>query len=89
MKYDDASWHYGGTHIKHCDGKFTNEDLTDEGNAFASSYYDFHYTNDYAGLFADDVYTAPEAAHDVGKLFKLLDKRLDKALGNRSWWRFW
>jgi hypothetical protein len=92
MKYDDASWHYGGdfpkdleniagaTHIgmfvawcvlnglggelhteefpedleglrsrqktpgewfvNACDSKFTDEDLTEEGNAFAKSYYD-------------------------------------------------
>lgn len=91
MKYDDASWHYGGdfppslpseagaTHIamflgwavldglageyhttdaadelarlqrrevtptqwfiQACDGKFTDEDLNDEGNSFAVSYY--------------------------------------------------
>lgn len=98
MKYDDASWHYGGdfpddlpeeaaaTHIgmflawaitndlagelhledsqdsiqkvkirgmtgrefllKECDGKFTDEDLNEEGNLFAQHYYegeDDHY----------------------------------------------
>jgi len=128
MKYDDASWHYGGefpsespqeyggTHIgiflrwcflkgwagelhtteeneavdavirgemsgtdflfSYCDGKFTNEDLTDDGNTFASSYYESDYTGDYVELFADDMYVAPESAHDVGKMFNLLDKRL-------------
>lgn len=137
MKYDDASWHYGGefpsespqelggTHIgiflrwcfmkgwagelhateekddveavirgemsgtdflfKYCDGKFTNEDLTDDGNAFASSYYDSSYLGDYTGLFADEMYVAPESAHDVSKIFKLLDQRL----GGRPWWKFW
>ena len=137
MKYDDASWHYGGefpsespqeyggTHIgiflrwcftkgwagelhtteekdnveavihgrmsgteflfKYCDGKFTDEDLTDEGNAFASSYYDSSYGDDYAAFFADEMYLAPESAHDVRKLFKLLEKRL----GNRPWWKLW
>ena len=91
MKYDDASWHYGGdfpadqpqehggTHIalflkwcfvkgwagelhtdeepeaveavvkgglsgtefffRYCDGKFTDEDLNEAGNAFAKQYY--------------------------------------------------
>jgi len=129
MKYDDASWHYGGefpsespqeyggTHIgiflrwcfmkgwagdlhtteekddvnavirgemvgtdflfKYCDGKFTNEDLTDEGNTFASTYYDSDYTGDYLELFADEMYVSPESAHDVEKMFKLLDRRLD------------
>lgn len=102
MKYDDASWHYGGdfpsdlpaaaggTHIGMfvawcllngmagevhteelpdileklknrertpgawflgaCDGKFVDEDLSEEGNAFAKSYFDFdvgQYLSDY------------------------------------------
>jgi len=71
--------------FKYCDGKFTNEDLTDDGNAFASSYYDSSYLGDYAGLFADVMYVAPESAHDVSKIFKLLDQRL----GGRPWWKFW
>ena len=112
MKYDDASWHYGGdfpadlpaeagaTHIAMfvawaalnglasschtedavdeltalkrrdltptewfilvCDGKFTTEDLSDQGNAFALAYYGsgegLHskagaYLDDYCGTF--------------------------------------
>jgi hypothetical protein len=95
VKYDDASWHYGGdfpedlpdeagaTHtgmflawalleglggelhtdefaddleklrtrlvtpgayfLATCDGKLTNEDLSDEGNAFAEAYYDLEH----------------------------------------------
>ena len=137
MKYDDASWHYGGefpsespreyggTHIgmflrwcfakgwagdlhteevneaveavvrgkmsgtdflfKYCDGKLTDEDLNDAGNQFASSYYESDYTRDYVELFADEMYVAPESAHDVEKLLKLLDKRL----GGKPWWQFW
>ena len=104
MKYDDASWHYGGkfpkdlpmeagaTHtgmfvawaflsglageihvedfpediprlksrsitpgaffLEACDGKFTDEDLTDEGNAFAQAYFDFD-KGDYQATGAD------------------------------------
>ena len=137
MKYDDASWHYGGefpsespqeyggTHIgvflrwcfikgwagdlhteeendaveavvrgemsgtaflfKYCDGKFTDEDLNDAGNSFVSTYYESDYTGDYVELFADQMYVAPESAHDVDKLFRVLDKRL----GAKPWWRFW
>jgi hypothetical protein len=97
MKYDDASWHYGGdfpkelppkagaTHIgmflswcvlnglvgkfhsarllpqlraravtpgdyfiKVCDEKLTDEDLSDEGNAFAAAYFGFE-TGEYLG----------------------------------------
>jgi len=110
MKYDDASWHYGGnfpkdlppkagaTHtgmfvswcilnglggelhfeepttlleqlrartitpadyfIEACDEKFKDEDLTDEGNAFAAAYFDFkkgEYLNDYERTLAKNV----------------------------------
>ena len=138
MKYDDASWHYGGDefptespdefggpHIgiflrwcflkgwagelhtaenseeveavicgdmtgtdflfKNCDGKFTDEDLTDPGNAFASSYYDSGYLGDYMGMFSDKMYVAPESAHDVSRMFKLLDRRFV----HKPWWKFW
>lgn len=130
MKYDDASWHYGGdfpadqpelhggTHIalflrwcfskgwagelhtedepnavtrvvqghesateflfKYCDGKFTDEDLNDEGNAFASRYYGENglYLNDYAEHFGDQMYVAAEDAHDFAKFSAMLDSRL-------------
>lgn len=130
MKYDDASWHYGGdfpagqpnehagTHIalflkwcfsrgwagelhteeepeavthvvdgrssatefffKFCDGKFTDEDLNDEGNSFASKYYGDNglYLEDYAEHFGDQMYVAPEAAHDFAKFSAMLDSRL-------------
>ena len=71
--------------FKYCDGKFTDEDLNDEGNNFASSYYGSDYTGDYVELFADKMYVAPEPAHDVDILFKLLDKRLR----GKPWWQFW
>jgi hypothetical protein len=110
MKYDDASWHYGGdfpeelpneaasTHIglfvawcqlnglggelhtedfteeldalksrkltpgawfiNACDEKFTDEDLSDEGNKFAEYYYQSEpslYLNDYENVLGNDV----------------------------------
>lgn len=130
MKYDDASWHYGGdfpkdqpeenggTHIalflkwcfakgwagelhteeepeavqavvngklsatefffKYCDGKFTDEDLDERGNSFASKYYgdDGLYLEDYADAFGDLMYVAPEALHDFQKFSALLESRL-------------
>jgi hypothetical protein len=129
MKYDDASWHcggtfpkgqpdqHGGTHIglflkwcfmggwagqlhfdewpdavvdvvqgnmsgtdflfKNCDGKFTAEDLNDEGNAFASQYYgdDGRYLDDYAEVFGDLMYVAPESAHEYEKFSDMLRAR--------------
>lgn len=130
MKYDDASWHFGGdfpvgqpdehggTHIalflrwcfskgwagelhteeepeavkqvvagqlsatgfffQYCDGKFTDEDLNDEGNLFAGKYYgeDGLYLEDYAENFGDQMYVAPEAAHDFAKFSSMLESRL-------------
>ena len=31
----------GAFFLEACDGKFTDEDLNDEGNAFAQDYFDF------------------------------------------------
>jgi hypothetical protein len=134
MKYDDASWHYGGdfpagqpdehggTHIglflkwcflrgwagslhteeepeavsavvsgemsgteflfKYCDGKFTDEDLSDEGNEFAGRYYGDRglYLEDYAAHFGDQMYVAPEEAHDFSRLATLIDSRLQSSM---------
>ena len=130
MKYDDASWHYGGdfpknspkeygaTHIalflrwcftkawigeihldnepeetkrmaegsmsaveyflKYCDGKLTDEDLDDRGNAFAEEYYgeDGLYFDDYATHFGDLMYEVPETAHDFKKFSAMMENRL-------------
>ena len=115
MKYDDASWHYGGdfpadlpakagaTHIgmfvawallnglagelhtedpddlarlkarditpgaffiQACDEKFTDEDLSEEGNAFARICYDgeqAQYVDDYVDVVARDLDTVYHA----------------------------
>lgn len=134
MKYDDASWHYGGdfpkdlpdeagaTHIgmfvawalltglagkihtvefpeeldalrsrrvtpgqfflDACDGKFTDEDLTDEGNVFAQQYFDLErgvYIKDYGGLLAKGLpseYHVRDTWSNFDKLRPMLDKRL-------------
>ena len=135
MKYDDASWHYGGqfpkdlpneagaTHtgmfvawalltglageihteelpegleklrsrsvtpgqffLETCDGKFTDEDLNDEGNAFAQEYFDFDrgaYMNDHDQLLAKGLpsqYHVEDTWTNFDKLRHVLDKRLD------------
>lgn len=118
MKYDDASWHYGGdfpqdlppeagaTHsgmfvawallsglagdihledspeglealrrrsitpgaffLRFCDGKFTDEDLNDEGNAFANSYFSLQ-----SGSFLDDYCAAVRTS--VHKIYYVAD----------------
>ena len=67
-----------------CDGKFTTEDLNDDGNNFASRYYadNGHYLGDYMANFGDFMYTAPEADHDFAKFAKMADERLES--GNLS-----
>ena len=133
MKYDDASWHYGGqfpkdlpdeagaTHtgmfvawallaglagelhsdefpedveklrsrsvtpgqffLEACDGKFTDEDLNDDGNAFAQEYFDFDrgaYMKDYDRLLANGLpsqYHVADTWTNFEKLRPVLDKR--------------
>jgi hypothetical protein len=143
MKYDDASWHYGGkfpkdspetfggTHIalllkwcfmkgwagtlhvqeneddvnrlrsgakqatdflfQWCDGKFTSEDLNEEGNAFIGVYYGKggEYLNDYATTFSKQMYVAAEAEHDFKLFSGMVDRRYKSYLKStrRPWWR--
>ncbi len=153
IKYDDASWHYGGdfpadlppeaagTHIgmfvcwallsgfageihtndfpemlaklrdriqtpgtwflDACDEKFVDEDLTEEGNAFALYYYGdpitaegkpSPYLSDYVDSFAeyDELYAIPDTWESFDRLKPILDKRLaewrsPKPAGWKKW----
>ncbi|MBB6096442.1 hypothetical protein HNQ60_005364 [Povalibacter uvarum] len=136
MKYDDASWHYGGkfpadlppeagaTHtgmfvawallaglggdihteecpedlelaqsrsetpgtlfLRFCDGKFTDEDLNDEGNQFAAAYFDFEngsYLADYAATLGEagrDLYYVADTWENFDRLRPVLDERLSE-----------
>jgi hypothetical protein len=124
MKYDDASWHYGGdfpdnllfeagaTHIamfvvwclinglagemhleeylenyakltnreltpgqwfiKSCDQKFTDEDVSEEGNAFTVSYYQSDlYGSDYNTVLSHNVETIYHVS-DSWEVFELI-----------------
>ena len=133
MKYDDASWHYGGdfpkdlppeagaTHIgmfvswcvlnglggeihfeepapllpqlqsrsitpgdyfiKACDEKFTDEDLSAEGNAFAAAYFDLQtgdYLGDYERILAEhtpSVYHVPDNWDSFDRLAPAIHER--------------
>lgn len=68
----------------YCDGKLTDEDFTDEGNAIAGEYYSDkgHYLSDYAAHFGDLMYTAPESKHDFKRFAQMIENRL--ASGNLS-----
>jgi hypothetical protein len=138
MKYDDASWHYGGdfpadlpdeagaTHsgmfvtwalltglsgdihitdfpddipklqlrsitpgaffLSASDGKFTEEDLSNEGNDFAESYFNFesgNYLADYEETLGQDLpegrdslYHIADTWENFDKLKPVLDRRL-------------
>jgi hypothetical protein len=147
MKYDDASWHYGGdfpaelppqagaTHIamfvawavmnglageyhtkdaaddlallyrrdvtptewfiRACDEKFTNEDLNDEGNSFAASYYgsgeglhstDGSYLDDYCETFpaAGSLYDVEDSWGSFDALAPRLSSRLEAWRSSQS-----
>ena len=66
------------------DGKFTDEDLTDEGNAFAAKYFDFEtgqFLNDYERLFGRDIptlYHVVDSWENLDQLKTVLDERLDE-----------
>ena len=64
--------------FKYCDGKFTDEDLNDEGNFVTAKYYgdDGYYLDDYASQFGDLMYKAPESAHDFADYCKVIEGRL-------------
>jgi hypothetical protein len=133
MKYDDASWHSGGTfpanlppeaaatHIgmylawcmlhglagelhtddladdlallqarvltpgqwllRACDGKFTDEDVNDEGNAFTAAYFeadDMPYIDDYQTALSGElasIYNVPDTWESYDALVPLIDAR--------------
>jgi len=154
MKYDDASWHYGGdfpkdlppeagaTHtgmfvawcmlnglggalhteelpdilaelksrkitpgrfiIKACDEKFTDEELTAEGNAFAKVYFDFEtgkYLADYETALSHaypSQYHVPDTWENFDKLAPVIATRFQnwKKYGSvdappKPRWKFW
>jgi hypothetical protein len=82
----------------YCDGKLTEDDLNEEGNAFAARYYgdDGQYLADYAEHFGDLMYVAPVEAHDFSVFSSVLQLRLEaegsaasESKPSKPWWRFW
>ena len=82
-----------------CDGKFSDKDLSAEGNAFARAYFDAEsgrYARDYDAMLCDGLATAYHV-RDTWQNFDKLKPRLDRRftewragrLGERPWWRFW
>ena len=147
MKYDDASWHYGGdfpatlpseaggTHIgmflswcilngmagtihteefpeklaqlknrqttpgawflSACDEKFTDEDLTDEGNAFTAAYYSGdnpEYISDYektVGVGLQSLYFVPDTWTTYDRLSTTISRRYKNWKNPPKWWEIW
>lgn len=150
LKYDDASWHYGGnfpqdlppeagaTHIgmfvawammsglagqihtedfpemleklqrreltpaawfiEACDEKFTDEDLNEEGNAFALEYYandagirtgTASYLGDYEAVFPslDTLYHVPDTWDSYDLLAPAISRRFLKWRNSQKGWR--
>jgi hypothetical protein len=143
MKYDDASWHYGGTFPKElpsksgathtamfvawallsglageihvidfpqdilklhsrsltparffldeCDGKFTDEDLNKEGNAFTLDYFDgfknCQYLKDYEAILGgelESLYYVKDSWENFDLLKPVLDQRFSDWRARRS-----
>jgi hypothetical protein len=67
-----------------CDGKFTDEDLSDEGNAFAQAYFDLSkgkFVADYEQAVARDlpsIYHVPDTWETYERLRPIFDSRLSE-----------
>ena len=82
-----------------CDGKMTDEDLTEEGNGFAKAYFDpesGRYLRDYDAMLCEGLETAyhvRDTLQTFDKLKPRLDRRLAEwrngTLGKKPWWKFW
>ena len=82
-----------------CDGKFVDEQLNAEGNAFTAAYFDLDkgsYLRDYDAVLCrgyETAYQVPDTWENFDKLKPRLDRRLDEwrrgVLGRRPWWKFW
>jgi hypothetical protein len=81
------------------DGKFVDEMLNDEGNAFTQAYFDLEkglYLKDYDRVLCHGLTTAYHARdswENFDKLKPRLDRRLAEwrggTLGRKPWWKFW
>ena len=64
--------------FKECDGKFWDEDLNDEGNAFAAAYYQKQYFEDYdtvVGGAVPSLYAVADTWENLEVVMKTLDAR--------------
>lgn len=75
--------------LRVCDGKFTDEDLSSEGNAFAQEYFDFEsgaYLTDYDDVLSAELpsqYHVPDSWDSFDRIRPTLDERLSKWRSSR------
>ena len=80
----------GAFFLSVCDGKFTDEDLNEEGDAFTANYFDFSsgsYIADYEALLGEGLPPGDERIYYVADTWENFDKlkpRLDQRLAD---WR--
>jgi len=82
--------------FQNCDGKFTDEDLNDKGNAFAKAYYgeDVLYLSDLDAFAGDMIFRASEEEYDFDGFSDMMEmayRRMyaPKKTQSKPWWKFW
>jgi hypothetical protein len=70
--------------LEACDGKFTDEDLNEEGNRFTADYFDFEkgqYLSDYEEVLGEDgrdLYYVTDSWQNFERLKPILDRRFSE-----------
>ena len=88
----------GAWFLQACDGKFTDEDLNEEGNQFARDYYADDaglqtgvesYLADYDAVFADvdSLYRVPDTWESYEKVAPTIARRFMKWRNSKTGWR--
>jgi len=83
--------------IDQCDGKFTDEDLIEEGNQFTSYYMEASFIDDVCSIAGDQLMRVPESKYDFGALSQVFEQRHKSwESGERQeeqvpkpWWKLW
>jgi hypothetical protein len=80
--------------LEECDEKFWDEDLNEEGNAFAKSYYEpYVYFSDYEKTFDKypTLYHVEDTWENYEKIAQVITSRYRKwkSSSEKMWWQFW
>ena len=82
--------------ITYCDCKFTDEDLTEEGNAFTAYYYEGAYLDDAEQVIDGQLLASSEESYDGERLQTIFDQRYSEWVSTgrpakktkKAWWKF-